>query len=65
MITIQLSDSTCRINLPTEQARRLLTKNPMCESIVSDTRTTLTYPRSEVVGLTSILKYRRKPHSSL
>lgn len=65
MIATQLTEAICRINLPTDQGKRLITKNPMCESTVSDTRTTLTYPRSEVVGLTSILKYRRKSHSSL
>ncbi|HGY5551594.1 MAG TPA: hypothetical protein ACN46R_08065, partial [Prochlorococcus sp.] len=40
-------------NLPTDMGRRLLIKNPRCETTVSDSRTTLEYPRQDIVPLTS------------
>lgn len=63
MITIMMDDTKVRFTLPTDQARILITKNPSCKSSVADDWTTLEYRRDEIVALTSLLKYKRRPHS--
>ena len=63
MLTIMMDDTKVRFTLPTDQARRLITKNPSCTSTIADDRTTLEYKRDEIVALTSLLKYKRHPLS--